>query len=52
MSHDFDYIVYVPFRNNAGWGVAWYSACTASTQYSGSVVGKVWHVRQPRTIAR
>ena len=45
-------IVYVPFRNYAGWGVAWYSTCKASTQYSESVVGKVWHVRQPRTIAR
>jgi len=30
MSHDFDYIAYVPFRNYAGWGVAWYSAGTAS----------------------
>ena len=40
MSHDFDYIVYVPFRNYAGWGVAWYSTCTASTQYSGSRGGR------------
>ena len=33
-------------------GGAWLGTVLASTQYSGSVVGKVWHVRQLRTIAR
>ena len=50
MSHDFDYIAYVPFAITSGG--AWLGTVLASTQYSGSVVGKVWHVRQLRTIAR
>ena len=33
-------------------GGAWLGTVLASTQYGGSVVGKVWHVRQLRTIAR
>jgi len=44
MSHDFDYIAYVPFPNYAGG--AWLGTVLTSTQYSGSVVGEVWLVRQ------
>ena len=47
MSHDFDYIAYVPFRNYVGWGVAWYSASYYTVQGECGV-----DVRQLRTVAR
>ena len=35
MSHDFDYIVYVPFRNYAGWpGGAWLGTVLVQLVYS------------------